>query len=549
MGYWTRRTKAIWRAHKGNIVVSTLLFMTVVAYACGGTQSAGIVPTPVPEVSSSSATSTTNTANSNYVGNQSQTGAASVSVPPPAISVPAPAVSAPAPAASVPPPAAASRPPTYPFVPPTLDERIFFADVIAIVRPISVEPSVLSLQFTTEQPQYSPFVQSGYEVIEYLKGDGDPEIIVDAKNIFVTYSNVEQALQIAESKAAAQLSELGDRGAVVFLQRMQYNPDSVLDVSRKANETEWRQHNVQTGLFSASQDVGNASTTFNAASGSAAVVGNEAFSIGELRERIEAMESLIREGEGIDGWEYCIRSRFFQENYLRAREFPSVFDVEPFPSGLPAGSIIDEFDTTSPKQWFTGANEHLFHYGANEITTTRPIPSGAYEVQSHFQESEWMPCDYVPPPDTWRYNFESAASTLHEAFFDPVDIGDAIGADGESGVLQPEWFESEEGETVIERIEWSEGQVDTELSPATDLADYRMDFIELDGSVALRLAFDDAVALVDADDVATFAWGVCEQPWADGDLLMLRIAEGIPDDDVAATSDPECLSAAPTPTP
>ena len=41
--------------------------------------------------------------------------------------------------------------------------------------------------------------------------------------------------------------------------------------------------------------------------------------------------------------------------------------------------------------------------------------------------------------------------------------------------------------------------------------------------------------------MATLTWGVCGQPWADGDLLMLRIAEGIPDDGVQTTNDPDCL--------
>lgn len=437
----------------------------------------------------------------------------------------------------------ASRPPTYPFSPPTLDERIFLSDTIAIVRPISVEPSVLTLRFTTEQPQYSPVVQSRFEVIEYLKGEGDSEIIVETKeDFYVATPNVEQALQTAESKAASQLAELGGGDAVVFFTRTEHNPDFVLDTSLKASETEWRKHNAQTGLFSTGQGVGSASTTFRTASVSAQDdEQSEEFSVDELRERIEAMESLLREGEGIEGWEYCITSRFIQENYLRAWEFPSVFDIEPYPSGLPADSIVEEFSTYS-RRWFTGDNASLFYYGANDVRTTRPIPAGAYEVNSYSQESEWVPCDYVPPPLILRYNFESAEGTLREAFFDPVDIGEAVGADGESGVLQPEWFETDDGETVIERIAWSEGQVEMELSPATDFDDHRMDFIALDGSVALRLDFDDAAALSDEGDVATFAWGVCEQPWEDGDLLMLRIAEGIPDDDIAATNDPECLA-------
>ena len=446
---------------------------------------------------------------------------------------------------------AASRPPTYPFTLPTLEERIFFADVIAVVRPISVEPSVLTLQLTPGQTDYSPVVQSRYEVLEYLKGDGDSEIVVDAKNIFDAHSSFEHALQTAQSQSAAQLSELGGGDVVVFLQRMEHNPDFILDASRKANETEWRRHNAQTGLFSAVGDVGDISTTFSAASVSAQDNEQSAdFSIDELRARIVAMESLLREGKDIEGWEDCIASRFLQENYRRAQgdSLSSVFDVEPSPSGLPADSIVDKFDTTSHTQWFTGDSASLFHYGAYEITTTRPLPAGAYEVNSHFQDLEWVPCDYVPPPVIWRYNFESAAGTLHEAFFDPVDIGGAVGADGASGVLKPASFTFDGSDAAIERIAWRDGQVQLSLSPRISLADHHIDFIALDGSVALRLDFDDAVERVDDDDVATLAWGVCEQPWVDGDMLMLRISES-PADLAGVTFNADCAPAAATASP
>ena len=160
--------------------------------------------------------------------------------------------------------------------------------------------------------------------------------------------------------SAAQLSELGSGEVMVFLQHMEHNPDLVLDASLKANETDWRQHNAQTGLFSASDDVGDISTTFSAASVSAQDdEQSEDFSIAELRERIEAMEDLLRESEGIEGWEYCITLRFIQEDYRRKHEdlLSSVFDVDPYPSGLLADSIVYEFDTTRPKQWFTGRGQ------------------------------------------------------------------------------------------------------------------------------------------------------------------------------------------------
>ena len=439
-----------------------------------------------------------------------------------------------------------SSAPANPYGPPTLDERIFFADVIAIVRPIAVEPNVFTVQ-EYGQAAYSPAVQFRYEVIEYLKGDGDSEIVVDAKNFSVTASSAEQALQTAESRAAAQLSGLDDGEAIVFLRRMEHNPDRILDASLKVSENDWRRHNAQTGLFSTGGDgdIGGASTIFSAASGSAAAVadGGESYSIDELRERVEAMESLRREGEGIRGWEECIESMFLDKNARRKYRdaLSSVFDVSTSRSGLPAGLVVHEFSTTYPRQWFRGDNSHLFHYGANEVTTTRPIPIGSYEVYAHIQMSEWMPCDYVPTPNTWRYTFESSDGVLHEAFFDPVDAGDgSVGAGGGDGVLKPDTLDVEGStDTVIERIEWVSGSVRMELDPHDPLAEHHIDFIGQDGTVSLRLDFDDGSEMGEGTS-RVLSWNVCEQPWSEGDLLMLRIAAGVPDDGVQATNDDEC---------
>ena len=78
----------------------------------------------------------------------------------------------------------------------------------------------------------------------------------------------------------------------------------------------------------------------------------------------------------------CISSKLSHENFRRKHRnsLASVVDVATFDSGLPAGFTAQEFGKTYPRQWFTGDNAPLFHYGANEITTTRPIPDGAYEV-------------------------------------------------------------------------------------------------------------------------------------------------------------------------
>ena len=81
----------------------------------------------------------------------------------------------------------------------------------------------------------------------------------------------------------------------------------------------------------------------------------------------------------------------------------------------------------------------------------------------------------------------------------------------------------------ISRIEWESGREGIELGPhgATGLANHHMDFIALDGSVPLRLDFDDAVE-VESDGKRALVWNVCDQPWESGDLLMLRVSESEP---------------------
>ncbi|MDE2715964.1 MAG: hypothetical protein OXI33_02975, partial [Chloroflexota bacterium] len=71
-------------------------------------------------------------------------------------------------------------------------------------------------------------------------------------------------------------------------------------------------------------------------------------------------------------------------------------------------------------------------------------------------------------------------------------------------------------------IEWASGTVKVKVSPHTGLTGQTVDFIELDGSVSLSLLVDDAT--IDAAN-NTLSWTVSEQPWHDGDKLMVRIRE------------------------
>ena len=342
--------------------------------------------------------------------------------------------------------------------------------------------------------------------------------------------SAEQALERAAGIISEQVVELDGGEGVLFIQYQEY-PEDVRGISQQTIGTNWRAYNAGYVI--------SVTGSFKGVSKTKPYEIKE-YSFAELREAIVAMEALLKEGEGVEGYEECIRGMLLFKNYRRQHidVFSAVADVGTFDSGLPAGSLVHEF-RSSHRHWFTGNNAPLFHHAQNGISTTRPLPAGGYDVQRQYQRADWVPCDYESPPITWRYTFTSEADVLHEAFFDPVDINEAVGADADNGALKPNIFNNGTDEVVIKRVDWQDDHVTLQLPETTDLSDHRLDFIILDGSVSLRLDFGDATETTEGD-AALLTWAICDQPWDSGDLLMLRIAEGMPDDGVAATADEEC---------
>lgn len=211
-------------------------------------------------------------------------------------------------------------------------------------------------------------------------------------------------------------------------------------------------------------------------------------------------------------------------------------------SGSPAGTEIHR-DLNLPEEpddhrfWFTGPDAALFWTLAAEantgsgydlITATlRPLPARTYVFESSFQDSIAIPCNFVQDVSFWYGTLTVTApeGTVHEAFFDPAASGSAVGFNGSAGVLEPAGFSRYGVQTNIESLKWESGVVTMELSHAVSLAGGSMDFIALDGSVSLSLAFDDAQPLGE-NGVPT--WNVPHQPWQDGDQLMLRIVGACP---------------------
>ena len=120
-------------------------------------------------------------------------------------------------------------------------------------------------------------------------------------------------------------------------------------------------------------------------------------------------------------------------------------------------------------------------------------------------------------------------------------IGSDVGADGSNGVLKPNRFWHSSATTTIGSIRWGWGKRQAMItsSPRALPANHHVDFIALDGTVALRLDVDDAAqtAIV---STRTLTWGVCAKPWSAGDKLMLRLSAS-PANLTGATNDASCI--------
>ena len=147
-------------------------------------------------------------------------------------------------------------------------------------------------------------------------------------------------------------------------------------------------------------------------------------------------------------------------------------------SGLPAGTLIHEtyaIGTTTldvgPIYWYDGADKDIVRpevigarpgwiSGPDPLiaighVTTRPLPSGDY---TFFYNGRHPVCD-LRLPGAHNHRVVNLTVTApadmpriqHEAFFDPVAIGTAVGADGSNGVLKPARRSTLDGTTTRSR--------------------------------------------------------------------------------------------------
>ena len=449
-------------------------------------------------------------------------------------------------------------------VSPSLEEQIFTSDVI-------VRASLLSATAGTETvpsavcvaPTYRAVQELRFSTHEYLKGTGPTEVIVVVRGDH-TYLTEAEAQQAAVASVSRRNTTWDGREGVLFLNTLQppYAPtgasNSGASGAARGAPSEAFAFTLSNYLQSAWEyDIGTLSRAWlpardaGGAEGRSSDAAAQAFitdgatspppviSLADLRSAIAEMAATLAAGEGIEGYEECIRRKISRERHRRAVPWtPSRYEAT-LASGSAAGTEL--YRDTNPyrdpkydRYWLSGPDMGIFQASIidddsspengydDTLTTARPLPAGGYRVFYNWQRYTEFPCNFAPDDAylDWTVTVTAPAGTLHEAFFDPAAIGTVVGADGTNGALEPAGFTAGGTATTIQTLKWQGGVVTMELNPTASLSGHALDVIALDGSVALSLDGGAATA-----SGGTLTWNVASQPWQAGDQLMLRIRE------------------------
>ena len=485
-------------------------------------------------------------------------------------------------------------------VPPSLEEQIFYSDVIALVTLASVTSTAETVPSKDAgvAPTYRPAQELRFTIHEYLKGSG-PKVLLVVARAEHTYLTEAEAREFADRTVADRITTWDGRRAVIFLRNPDKRYASSVDAASATSTTlglAFTLSNYALGEFAYS--VSTLEDTLNrvwlpASNASVAAIaqGTSAnsdtvtfiteatksptttVSLAEVRAGIADMAATLKKGKGIEGYERCIEGKILFERSRREVPWTPFRYEKALASGSATGIKVYEEgrfegEPKYHRYWLSGRDMAYFqaliadddNNASNgyypSIFPARPLPAGSYSIRFNEQLYYDIPCNFVPDVySEHAVTVTAPTGTVHEAFFDPVAIGSDVGADGSNGVLKPSAFGHNSATTTIGSIKWGSQQVTVTSSPSALPANHHVDFISLDGTVALRLDVDDATQTT-SGSTRTLTWGVCARPWSAGDKLMLRLSLS-PANLTGATNDASCPppsatstpTATPTPTP
>ena len=474
----------------------------------------------------------------------------------------------------------------------SLEETILGADVIARVSLASTRTSWAKRPHETRN-SWGALLEFRFQVHEYLKGSG-PDEIGGIVHIHYGTSEEDARAGMA-GIADAHDSRWDDREAIVFLREDTWSqnpqfpafptesdqyffeamawgavglPGELHDGYTVASPFRklWLPEATGTSARSPTEkvfllDAPDTTDKSGGASRRTSTMTVPTISLGSLKSKIAALKAQANAG-GTPAYRECVEGAYSRwritTHRVRTEGTPLEQHDVSIASGLPAGTLIHEtsaIGTTTldvgPIYWYDGADKDIVRpevigarpgwiSGPDPLiaighVTTRPLPSGDY---TFFYNGRHPVCDLrLPGAHNHRVVYLTVTAPAdmpriqHEAFFDPVAIGDAVGADGSNGVLKPASFSLDGTTTTISSLKWEDGEVTMGLSPTTTLADYAIDFIDTTGTTTLSLTSDNA-------STTALTWTVADAPWSAGDLLMLRLHNPAPPPPVTVTITP-----------
>ena len=411
----------------------------------------------------------------------------------------------------------------------SLEERIYAADVI--VRAIFVSAVNYTIQFNA---------------VEYLKGTGPTTFSVSAVPAYRSIQWDDHEAVLFLTRPSGDGSGTGSAGSS---ETFEFVDSTVTGLAM------WDEGNVTyTGKLPLGYTPGSRNPVWLPAESASGASSPPSFitdagspaptiSLADLRSKIDWVEG----GDGIEGYDLCVEASLRYNRYVRDYE---VYHGELWPlyrehmtirSGAPRGELVRDLGERAgdpagyKKFWHTGEDAYLFSSNIVDdddlasngylptVTTARPLSSGTYTILLRNQHPSYMPCNFIP-----EYNRAEAvvtatapSDTAYEAMFDTATVNGAVQA---GSVLKPYTATGADAATVSD-ISWKSGTLKIKLDPVTAHTGHVIDFIDVDGDVALSLALSGAT--VDAAS-KTLSWTVTDQPWKRGDKMMLRIREGPP---------------------
>ena len=413
--------------------------------------------------------------------------------------------------------------------------------------------SVRTVGLETTFSDYLPALEYTLNVVEYLKGSGSST--VKAVAAFRWGAVATEAIARAKISALLKLRDKrwDDRQAIVFLRRHPGGSGYLVN----GDELWWlgaagalgRTQTFTVASAEARAWLPDAATTppspgtarsvqeqhflledpgppsGAAARSTAGATTTPSITLRSLKTKIADMERLIAASSDPEAYRECLATDLATKRKNALKEPTYREYAASIGSGQPAGTKVwtyfwaSERSRTTPPSgdnfgegktwWFEGPDAAVLglqYAYPGDVSTGRPLPAGEYRAFMRTRGPEGVVCD-APAlvMASWEHIITVSApeGTLAEAFFDPVTDGTATTAT-----------------TTVGTIRYETNTVKATLTPT--VTDHILDFIALDGSVALSL---DVVDATTTDGV--LSWTVASAPWSTGDKLMLRIRQPV----------------------